>query len=131
MSAKRLRIGSIAVLFTVVIACVAIFGVLTVMTARSDGRVAEQYGEHVQRLYECENLGQQWLAQADAYLRGAVPLPEGTQLEDGILHALLQTDSMELQIRLRGSADGYEILQWSCTTRWEPDRDLNLWDQTP
>mgnify|MGYP000467769124 FL=1 len=48
MSRNRFRIGSIAVLFAVVVLCVAIFGVLTVSSAVSDRRAAERYGEHVE-----------------------------------------------------------------------------------
>ena len=70
MSRNRFRIGSIAVLFAVVVLCVAIFGVLTVSSAVSDRRAAERYGEHVEVLYACENAGQDWLSEADAYLKG-------------------------------------------------------------
>ena len=69
MSRNRFRIGSIAVLFAVVVLCVAIFGVLTVSSAVSDRRAAERYGEHVEVLYACENAGQDWLSEADAYLK--------------------------------------------------------------
>lgn len=131
MNTRRLRFGSIAVLFTVAILCVAIFAALTVMTARADARVAEQYGRHIKTLYDCENMGQRWLAQADAYLQGAGPLPEGTEQDGKLLQTMLACDSMQLFIRLLGDDDGYEILQWSCTTRWEPDQNLNLWEQEP
>ena len=79
MSRNRFRIGSIAVLFAVVVLCVAIFGVLTVSSAVSDRRAAERYGEHVEVLYACENAGQDWLSEADAYLKGAGDLPENTE----------------------------------------------------
>ena len=59
--------------------CVAIFGVLTVSSAVSDRRAAERYGEHVEVLYACENAGQDWLSEADAYLKGAGDLPENTE----------------------------------------------------
>lgn len=131
MNSRRLRLGSIAVLFTVAIVCVAVFAALTVMTARSDYRVAEQYGRHIEALYGCENLGQRWLAGADAYLKGMGPLPENTEAEGDVLQTTLSSGSMELRIRLRGTESGYEILQWSCTTRWEPDQNLNLWEQEP
>ena len=57
MSRNRFRIGSIAVLFAVVVLCVAIFGVLTVSSAVSDRRAAERYGEHVEVLYACGKHG--------------------------------------------------------------------------
>ena len=62
MEKKRFRVGSITVLFAVVILCVAIFGALTVATAISDRRTAQRYGEYVEALYRCENAGQQWLS---------------------------------------------------------------------
>ena len=66
MEAKRFRMGSITVLFAVIALCVSIFGALTVAAAVSDLREAQRYGQYVSQLNQCQNAGQQWLAQVDA-----------------------------------------------------------------
>lgn len=123
MNQKRTRLGSIVVLFTVVILCVAVFSALTVMTAAQDLRLSRQYAAHVQALYECESLGQQWLAQ----VAEGGPLPDGTWQEGDQLGVSLETDGICLDICLRRTPQGYEIQQWNCAARWQPQTDYSLW----
>ena len=47
MRKKRFQVGSVAVLFSVVVLCGAVCAVLTVLTASSDMRLSRQYGVHV------------------------------------------------------------------------------------
>lgn len=125
MENKRFRVGSVAVLFTVVLLCVAIFAALTVTTALADEKTAQRYGQHVQQLYACENLGQQWLAQARACQMGRGPLPENTtQEKDGSLSTRICCDSMELSIRLNEAG---QLEQWSCAAQWQPQEHWQLW----
>lgn len=126
MNRNRFRIGSIAVLFAVVVLCVAIFGVLTVSSAVSDRRAAERYGEHVEVLYACENAGQDWLSEADAYLKGAGDLPENTEETETTLKTEITRGNMQLEICLNKINGSYEIAKWRCTARWQPDDSLNL-----
>lgn len=126
MSRNRFRIGSIAVLFAVVVLCVAIFGVLTVSSAVSDRRAAERYGDHVEVLYACENAGQDWLSEADAYLKGAGDLPENTEETETTLKTEITRGNMQLEICLNKINGSYEIAKWCCTARWQPDDSLNL-----
>ena len=118
MSRNRFRIGSIAVLFAVVVLCVAIFGVLTVSSAVSDRRAAV--------LYACENAGQDWLSEADAYLKGAGDLPENTEETETTLKTEITRGNMQLEICLKKINGSYEIAKWRCTARWQPDDSLNL-----
>lgn len=127
MRKKRFQVGSVAVLFSVVALCVAVFALLTVVTAASDARVARQYGDHIQGLYGCENLGQQWLARMDGWMAGQEPLPEGTRISEDFAETEIQDGSRTLCIRLRFTQSGYEISRWSCTTQWQPEDDWNLW----
>lgn len=127
MAGKRFRVGSIAVLFAVVVLCMAIFSTLTVVTAASDRETARQYGEHVSQVYRIENLGQQWLAYVDWYLSGSGMLPENTWQDGDRIGTEILDGSMRLVIQLEKSAQGYEIRQWSCTTQWQPETDWNLW----
>ena len=106
--------------------CVAIFGVLTVSSAVSDRRAAERYGEHVEVLYACENAGQDWLSEADAYLKGAGDLPENTEETETTLKTEIKRGNMQLEICLNKINGSYEIAKWRCTARWQPDDSLNL-----
>lgn len=125
MENRRFRVGSVAVLFTVVLLCVSIFAALTVTTALADEKTAQRYGQHVYRQYACENLGQQWLAQARAYQMGRGPLPENTRQEaGGSLSTCILGDAMELNIRLDQKGN---LERWSCTAQWQPEDNLQLW----
>ena len=99
MEHRRIRVGSIAVLFTVVVVCAAIFAVLTLVTAGSDLRTARSYEQRVEALYECENLGER-----------------GTEITLG-----------PMQLTARVDAATGALLEWSCTALWEPEEDLDLW----
>lgn len=127
MNRKRFHLGSMAVLFTVVIVCVSVFGALTVMTAAQDLRMSRQYAAKVQQLYDCEALGQQWLGQVEDALRGGDPLPPGTWQEGEELGVTLETDTMSLDIGLGLTAHGYEIRRWSCEAKWQPQTEYNFW----
>lgn len=125
MEHRRIRVGSIAVLFTVVVVCAAIFAVLTLVTASSDLRTARSYEQRVEALYACENLGEQWLAQVSGYLAGSQALPENTWQNGGELGTEITLGPMQLTARV--DADTGALLEWSCTALWEPEEDLDLW----
>ena len=125
MEHRRIRVGSIAVLFTVVVVCAAIFAVLTLVTAGSDLRTARSYEQRVEALYECENLGEQWLAQVSGYLEDCQELPENTWESGGELGTEITWGPMQLTARV-DTATG-ALLEWSCTALWEPEEDLDLW----
>lgn len=125
MENRRFRVGSMAVLFTVTLLCVAIFAALTVTTALADEKTALRFGEHVQQQYACENLGQQWLARADAFQKGLEPMPEETVLgEDGSLSTCIRYGSMELNICLDRTG---RLVRWDCAARWQPEEHWQLW----
>lgn len=125
MEHRRIRVGSIAVLFTVVVVCAAIFAVLTLVTAGSDLRTARSYEQRVEALYECENLGEQWLAGVNGYLSGRQALPENTWEDGGQLGTEITLGPMKLTARVDAATGA--VLEWRCTALWEPEEDWNLW----
>ena len=125
MEHRRIRVGSIAVLFTVVVVCAAIFAVLTLVTASSDLRTARSYEQRVEALYECENLGEQWLAQVSGYLEGLQELPENTWENQGALGTEITWGPMRLTARVDAATGA--VLEWNCNALWQPEEDLDLW----
>ena len=125
MEHRRIRVGSIAVLFTVVVVCAAIFAVLTLVTAGSDLRTARSYEQRVEALYECENLGERWLAQVSGYLEGRQELPENTWESGGELGTEITWGPMRLTARVDAATGA--VLEWSCNALWQPEEDLDLW----
>lgn len=125
MEHRRIRVGSIAVLFTVVVVCAAIFAVLTLVTAGSDLRTARSYEQRVEALYECENLGEQWLAQVNGYLAGSQVLPENTWEDQGALGTEITWGPMRLTARVDAATGA--VLEWNCNALWQPEEDLDLW----
>ena len=128
MDNKQFRIGSVTVLFAVILLCVSIFAALTVAAAVADRRTALRYGDFVARETACENAGQEWLAAADAYRRGAGELPENTGETDGTLSTVIKGDGVTLTISL-DAASG-ELLSWQCSADWQPEEpEWNLWQK--
>ena len=128
MGGKRFRTGSVSVLFAVIMLCVAVLAALTVSTATGDRRTARRYGEYVQRLTECQNEGQRWLAEADACIRGAGELPAGTQQNGSELSTEITSGNMTLTIRLAAEGETYRITVWSLQSRWQPEEEhWSLW----
>lgn len=127
MKEKRFHIGSVAVLFSVVAICMAIFCTLTMMTAISDAKSSQRYGEHLQAVYRCENLGQLWLSQVDAHLKTGAALPENTVVEGSTIRTEIISDGIRLEILLETSGEDYTIRRWSCATLWESEDSWSLW----
>lgn len=115
MENKRFRVGSIAVLFAVVILCVAVFGALTVATAAQDLRRSQRYADHVAQQYACENLGHAWLA-------------EQTGAPGETASTTVQTEDMQLEIRIRFEETGTVVERWSCTAKWAGADGWELWE---
>ena len=66
MRRKQLRLGSITLLFTVIVLCVATLSALSAATAHADKAVADKYAAQVAAMYEAEEAGQEWLAAVHA-----------------------------------------------------------------
>ena len=128
MERRRFRMGNVVFLFAAVMLCVSILAALTVVTAAADRRTAPRYGEYVQQSSACQNAGQRWLAEADAYLRGLGPLPADTVHTPQQLSTALSVDGMTLTIRLAVHSESWEVTQWSCRSQWQPtEESWSLW----
>ncbi|MEA4966200.1 MAG: hypothetical protein VB055_10300 [Oscillospiraceae bacterium] len=131
---RRTQLGSITVLFSVILLCVAVLAVLCLSTAKADLATAQNYADHVTQFYKVEQTGQQFLAQVDKALQtyGTAltgdELPDGAALEDGEISAVLGADGITLTVRLKVEHDDtYQILEWNRQVTWSENTDLTLW----
>lgn len=136
MRGNQIRLGSASLLFAVVMLCVMLLSVLSLVTAKADMAVTENYRDHVTAWYEGENAAQNWLSETDAVLqqRGAsvrtADLSDGAKVKQGVISVNLKHSGMEKEIRLRIRAEKnqrYEILTWRTAAQWQEKRSLTLW----
>ncbi len=125
------RLGSILLLFTVAMLCVAVLAVLSLETARADLTVAKRGAQTVQQVYKMEQMGQEWLAQACGALSGAEQADSASEIwHNGKASAQLETENRVLHIELAVQTDGtVRIERWENLPRWQQDTAIgNLWD---
>lgn len=137
MGTKKVRIGSVSLLFTVILVCVVVLSVLSISTVRADRALSERTAESVSDWYELQNEGQQWLAEVDAVLREHrwkqcdKFLPEGSVRNDLTISTELKQKGRTLQIKIRWvgkNPDGprYKVVEWKSSVDWEEDQSMNL-----
>lgn len=133
MREKRVRLGSISILFVVIVLCVAVMAVLTVSTVRADQAMTQRYAQQVSERYALQSEGQRWLSEVDAALQRTgggltqADLPAETTLEDNRVSVTLTTENRALYAELElDGAGGYQITAWTDTARWEEDEQLEL-----
>lgn len=130
------RLGSIVILFSVILLCVAVLSALSLATAHADASVTQRYEDTVQAIYDAETMGQSWLAKVHTAVMDTpegeqITLPNGALEEKGIIEVKLTTETRELRIRLALTEEqpGYEILRWENLPLWEENQDIgNLWN---
>ena len=133
---RNVRLGTISVLFTVVVLCVSVLAVLSVTTVRADQTMAQRYAQQVSARSELENEGQRWLkaVQDAASEKGAAltqaDLPEGTQLDGQVVQAALSTDERTLTVKLEldfdGASTNVRVLSWVNSANWQEDERLEV-----
>jgi hypothetical protein len=137
MGTKKVRIGSVSLLFTVILLCVVVLSVLSISTVRADRALSERTAESVSDWYELQNEGQKWLAEVDAVLREHRWrrcdrfLPKGSVRDDLIISTELKHKGRTLQIKIRWvgrNPDGprYKVVEWKSSVDWEEDQSMNL-----
>ncbi|MCR5666850.1 MAG: hypothetical protein K6G01_08470 [Eubacterium sp.] len=130
MKTKKIRLGTVFILFTVVMICVVVLSVLSIMTAKADYKETKKAADHVTEIYENESLGQEWLGRVDACLKaeGDIVWPQDATYENGILSTTIG-DKQQLSISLKIDEENrtYEIVEWKNAATWSEDTSLNLW----
>lgn len=135
METKQIRLGSVSLLCTFVLVCVAVLTVLSLATVRADWQLTQNSAQVTTQWYELQNEGQRWLAQADAALRrdgwDAARLPEGSERQENQVSTTLTRGGRTLSITLErapeNSEKGWRIVQWQGSTQWDEEETLNLY----
>lgn len=131
---RPVRTGTLTLLITAVLICLAVLAVLALATAQADLAMADRALSGLQSQAQMESAGQEALAAMDAYLKGKQEAPAETVFqEDGTLETVVTLEDSTLQIVAEpkvpqpDSPASYRILAWRLSADWEPDQTLDLW----
>ncbi len=124
MKNPPIRLGSLALLLTVISICLSILAVLTFTTARADMYLAEKYAGTVQERYALDKDGQEYLSRLNCGLESA-PEPDA----DGICRVELERGGSLLHIGLSDEGQGGPTVRiWRQEKKWEQNETIdNLW----
>ncbi len=116
--------SSLLVIFAVL--CLTVFSLLSISTARANGRLSETARDAVTAYYRADAQAERILAR----LRAGESI-EGVQKENDIYSygcTISPTQVLWVELALDGS--DYRILRWQAvsTAQWEADDRLPVWD---
>lgn len=117
--------SSLLVIFAVL--CLTVFAMLSLTQARADRRLAQNSWSAVTGYYRADCQAQEMLSRLRAGER-----PQGVTAEgEGVFSYVCPiSDAQTLEVRVRLTGEGYEVLSWRAvfTADWQADEDLDLWD---
>ena len=117
-------LSSLLVIFCAL--CLSIFSLLSLSSARADGRLAEKSRDASCAYYEADTKAQEILAR----LR-AGEMPEAVREEEGVyFYQCPISDTQLLAVEVKLVGEQYEILRWQAvsTTQWEADTSIEVWE---
>lgn len=126
----KMRLGPIAIFFTIVAAVLATLAILTVSTSRADVVLAERFAQTTSIRYALEADGNRFLAALEDAPEEAASLEGVTVLENGNYQYTAQRDAYHLTIEVTSAPDGgsYEVVSWKMGKDWdEGDAMGELW----
>lgn len=115
---QGINVGTSSLILIFIILCLAVFGLLSLTSAKSDLSLAKRYSESVKGYYDADNKGQEFLQMADQELKEifARCSPEKTEecralLEETSPYYDRETDIIRTDIPMdRGQALRVELL---------------------
>lgn len=123
-------VGLSALLTIFAVLCLTVFSLLSLATARADGRLAEKSRQAAIDYYNAECCAESLVAK----LR-AGQIPEGIQRENDIYSfACKISDTQLLRVSVAISGQDYEIITWQAvsTADWQPNEKIHVWKgETP
>lgn len=137
MESKKVRVGSVSLLFTVIMICVVVLSILSISTVRADWSLSQRTAESVSSWYDLQNEGQRWLSQLDGVLRKHpwkdcdAFLPEGARRKGNAIETVLEQDNRSLHIEVRQAnlkKEGvrFHVVRWREVVDWEDDQTMKL-----
>ena len=120
----KIRLGPIAVFFTVIAAVLATLAILTVATSRADYVLAERFASVTQIRYGLEADGNRFLKELE---EGGMP-QGAVSAEDGMITWETEKDGYMLTVAVQDTGDGYAVRTWKIEKIWENENTgLDLW----
>lgn len=136
MKQEPIRTGWLSLIVMVVVGCLAVLGVLSLVTARAMLATAQKQADYVQQTYELEMLGQQWLSQVETVCSEAsseeellAELPEGTRVDGDLLRYVAQnSDERQLSIAVQLEDRQIRVVEWRQVRQWQETENIGqLW----
>jgi hypothetical protein len=126
----KMRLGPIAIFFTIVAAVLATLAILTISTSRADVVLAQRFAQTTSVRYTLEADGNRFLAVL-AESPGDVAAMNGVEvLENGNYQYTAEKDAYHLTIEVSQNQDlgTYEVVSWKMSKDWdESDAMGELW----
>jgi len=130
-------VSSLLVIFAVL--CLTVFTLLSLSTARANGRLSDASAQAVKDYYAADTAAQEVLAR----LR-AGEAPQGVELTATIIeypdhsetryaYFIPMGEERELQVEVAMDGADYTVLRWQAvsTGEWSADDGLEIWDGVP
>ena len=137
MKQEPIRTGWLSLIVMAVVVCLAVLGVLSLVTARAMLATAQKQADYVQQTYELEMLGQQWLSQVETVCSEAsseeellAELPEGTRVDGDLLRYVAQnSDERQLSIAVQLEDRQIRVVEWRQVRQWQETENIGqLWN---
>lgn len=138
MESKQIRLGSVTLLCTFVMVCVAVLTVLSIVTARADWQLTRHSAQVTTQWYELQNEGQLWLSRLDQAVRAegweAAQLPEGSLREGQSITTTLERGGRTLTIQVEKAPEvsrrPWRLTRWRGSAEWdEEEGELRLYSE--
>lgn len=121
--------GAVSLVMIFCVMCLAVFSVLTLVTADRESKLSEVTAQRAAEYYQADYNATVIVA---ALQNGTDPDVEITWDGNTASFFLPMGDSMGLDVAVSEHNGTYEVIRWQTvyTGEWEPDLYLDLWDGT-
>ena len=133
MEHTGIRLEPLMLLLVVASICVATLGILSIVTANVDLRIARRYANLIKTRYALETEGQIFLCEMEeAMFSGKIPSPlHGINMNaDGVIWKEIQKEDYRLTTGVRIEEDGkLNVICWRIEKIWEAETGMgDLWN---
>jgi len=121
-------VGASSLLVIFAVLCMTVFALLSISTARADGRLSDRAAAAVEGYYRADRAAEELLAR----LRSGQRPPEVTERNGVYTYACPISDSQSLAVAVAVEGRCFTVLRWQAvsTSQWEADESLRVWEGT-